>query len=124
MSGQRRNARHADKEKFWRAAFVRFGAADVSVKEFCKRERLNPNTYQYWRAELRKRDEKEANAKPVGKKVLVPVRVVPVEEKLEAAAPGEFIEIITADGLQIRVPLTCSSSVISDLVAGLRSKKC
>jgi transposase-like protein len=46
-----------DKEERWRSVFERFRETQLPFREFCERENINPNTFQYWRRELRKRDE-------------------------------------------------------------------
>lgn len=46
-----------EKEKFWRKLFLRFVNSKLPFKQFCEMEKISPNTFQYWRKELRKRDE-------------------------------------------------------------------
>jgi transposase-like protein len=46
-----------EKERHWRDVFVSFQKSELPFKEFCAREKISPNTFQYWRRELRKRDE-------------------------------------------------------------------
>lgn len=110
------NKRDAAKEKFWRVAFVRHQDSGLSIKEFCARENLNTNTFQYWKKEIANRDEACA-LKRQPKQVLLPVKVLDAEP-----LPAEFIEIRTADGVTIRVPLSCRADVVGGLVAGLRGK--
>jgi transposase-like protein len=58
-AGRARKPRTVDKEKerHWREVFVRFQRSELPFREFCARENISPNTFQYWRRELRKRDE-------------------------------------------------------------------
>lgn len=46
-----------EKERFWRKLFARFVKSKLPFRQFCKIEKISPNTFQYWRKELRKRDE-------------------------------------------------------------------
>ncbi len=46
-----------DKEKYWRQVFALFYKSELPFKKFCAQEKLSPNTFQYWRRELRKRDD-------------------------------------------------------------------
>lgn len=45
------------KEQHWREVFARFQRSELPFKKFCVQENISPNTFQYWRRELRKRDE-------------------------------------------------------------------
>jgi transposase-like protein len=57
--GRARKPRTVDKkkERHWREVFVKFRRSELPFREFCARENISPNTFQYWRRELRKRDE-------------------------------------------------------------------
>ncbi len=134
----------SEKEKWWRAALIRLAASGVGVKEFCRREGLNHNTYSYWRTQIKKRDLAQAkltakqNLVPVrvispkkatkrsdtAKQNLVPVRVIPPQRVSERSDTVNWIEIRTNDGMEIRVPLTCNADVVGELVARLRGKTC
>lgn len=54
---RRRRKPDPEKEKFWRDVFRRFHASGMSFRKFCAQEDISPNTFQYWRRELRERDE-------------------------------------------------------------------
>jgi transposase-like protein len=47
----------AGKENHWRKVFARFQKSSLPFKKFCALEQISPNTFQYWRRELRKRDQ-------------------------------------------------------------------
>jgi transposase-like protein len=46
-----------EKESHWRKVFARFNRSELPFRKFCVQENISPNTFQYWRRELRKRDE-------------------------------------------------------------------
>ncbi len=46
-----------EKEKYWRLVLKKFVESELPFKKFCELERISPNTFQYWRRELRLRDE-------------------------------------------------------------------
>jgi hypothetical protein len=46
-----------EKEKKWRGVFARFQRSGLPFRKFCTQEGISPNTFQYWRRELRNRDE-------------------------------------------------------------------
>lgn len=41
----------------WREIFLRFQSRGLPFKKFCELEKISANTFQYWRHELRSRDE-------------------------------------------------------------------
>jgi len=45
-----------DKEQWWRDLLEQFQKSGLPFKKFCAREKISPNTFQYWRRELRERD--------------------------------------------------------------------
>ena len=47
-----------DKEHHWREVFLRFQSTGLPFRKFCALENISANTFQYWRRELRNRDEK------------------------------------------------------------------
>lgn len=54
-----------DKEKYWRDVFKRFQTTGLPFKKFCADEKISSNTFQYWRAELRRRDQKAGKASEI-----------------------------------------------------------
>jgi hypothetical protein len=58
-TGRAYKPRAVDKEKEsdWRKVFARFNRSELPFRKFCAQENISPNTFQYWRRELRKRDE-------------------------------------------------------------------
>jgi transposase-like protein len=54
----------AERERFWRGALGRFVKSGLSVREFCRRERLSEPSFYAWRRILRERDggRREADA--------------------------------------------------------------
>ena len=57
---KRRGERDRVRERFWRAAVRRRESAGMTVREFCRRERLHESTYHFWRRELKRRDAESA----------------------------------------------------------------
>jgi hypothetical protein len=64
-----RKARKVDpeKENYWRDVFKRFQKSGLPFKKFCVAEKLSPNTFQYWRAELRARDQQRGKVSEISK---------------------------------------------------------
>jgi len=59
---KRRGERGRVREEFWRAVVRRRESAGMTVREFCRRERLHESTYHFWRRELKRRDAESAAA--------------------------------------------------------------
>jgi transposase-like protein len=55
------------KEKYWRDVFGRFQASGLPFRKFCEQEGISPNTFQYWRKELRLRDEERGVKSKISK---------------------------------------------------------
>lgn len=51
------------KELFWRKVLSRCEQSGLSQLEFCKREKLNPNSLAYWKREIALRDAKRTSSK-------------------------------------------------------------
>jgi transposase-like protein len=56
-----------NKEKYWRQMLAAFQRGGLPFREFCRRENISPNTFQFWRRELRKRDEARGVTSTVSK---------------------------------------------------------
>ncbi len=54
---RRKVRRDPEREKYWREVFKRFQKSGLPFKKFCAQEGISPNTFQFWRRELRERDE-------------------------------------------------------------------
>jgi hypothetical protein len=50
------NERDAGKEQFWRSAIKRQAGKGMSVREFCRRERLTESAFYAWRRTIQERD--------------------------------------------------------------------
>lgn len=46
-----------EREAHWRTVLETFHRSQMPFKKFFEQERISPNTFQYWRSELRRRDE-------------------------------------------------------------------
>jgi len=46
-----------EKEQYWRSMLLRFQKSGLPFRQFCAREKISPNTFQYWRKKLRELDE-------------------------------------------------------------------
>jgi len=52
-----------DKEIFWRETLLAFGAADQTVRQFCKARGLTEPCFYAWRRTIAERDQKASSAR-------------------------------------------------------------
>ena len=83
--------RDAEKERRWREVLSRQASSGLSVREFCKRERLTESQFYAWRRTIAERDGESSpsfvpvvvNDQPKGDASIViewPCRLTPCEE--------------------------------------------
>ncbi len=99
--------RSTEKEEFWRMVLAEFESSGLSVREFCRREKLGEASLYSWRREIARRDAGSEGVKlPTAS--LVPVTVVDAVEAIfqptsHGSAGCSDVEVVTADGLTIRL---------------------
>src|SRR5580700_3906619 len=54
---RKKRAVDEEKERYWREVLAQFQSSRLPFKIFCAQESISANTFQYWRRELRLRDE-------------------------------------------------------------------
>ena len=101
--------RDPTREQFWRDAVAAWRSSGVSVREFCDRRGVTRTAFDYWRKELRRRDD-ERSPGPAAP-TFVPVTVV--------AAPAVAAGVRCPSGHVVTLP-NCEASLLSDLFAALR----
>ena len=111
------------REQHWRERVTAWAASGLSVRAFCQQHQLTETTFQYWRRELRVRDEaaSSSSARPT----FVPVTVLPAAEPVASSATlavevrcpsGHVVSLPNADVATLRslfaalAPLTGEAS--------------
>lgn len=51
-----RSERDPQREQYWRDTLARFGTSGLSVREFCRREKLGEPLFYAWRRTIAERD--------------------------------------------------------------------
>ncbi len=99
--------RDARKEQQWRRWIEAWRTSGLSVRAFCARHGLSPQSFYAWRRELQRRD-----AKPPA---FVPVRVV------GAGTPAAVssIEVVLQGGRTVRVASGFDAATLQQVVAAL-----
>lgn len=103
--------RDASKERFWRDVLRRFAASGLSVRAFCKRERLTESAFYAWRRTIGARSG-TGNAGPA----FVPA-VMTTQPPSESS-----IAIELAGGYVLRFSGTGATKQLADLVIALQSR--
>lgn len=104
--------RSAEKESFWRLALEEHRRSGLTIREFCKQERLAEASFYAWRTEINKRDGKLTSHVPSVSRqetrAFIPVDVVDVLD--DGAGSGNDhasrspLEVVTPGGYTLRFP--------------------
>jgi hypothetical protein len=57
-------SRDSGREAFWRQSLVKFRKSGLSVREFCRREKLHESAFYFWRRTIKQRGVKPSRRKP------------------------------------------------------------
>ena len=114
-----RAARSAEKERFWRRQVAGQAASGLSIRKWCRRERLSEPSFYAWRRELARRDRSPRSATTVREVATTTAQAsTPVSQAaaqtcrpqsagflpVQLAAASGQVELEFASGLLIRVP--------------------
>jgi hypothetical protein len=93
MAGRRRDS---EREQYWRTTVARWRASGLSIRAFCRRQRLTESAFHFWRRELLLRESAEATAVP-GSPTFVPVTVIPTATvAVEVRCPSGHVVTLSA----------------------------
>ena len=56
--------RDPGREAFWRQTLANFRKSGLSVREFCRREKLHESAFYFWRRTIKERGPKQRGRKP------------------------------------------------------------
>lgn len=92
-----KRAKDLEKEEYWRLVVEEFEKSGLTVRQFCRREKLREPSFYAWRRELRRRDgDQRADG-------IAPVAPALVEVMTRSPTPAQAIEIETPAGFTIRL---------------------
>ena len=111
MANQRRDLA---KERRWRETLTRQAASGLSVRAFCRQEKLAESAFYAWRRIVAERD---AAAKPARQaSAFVPLSVI------EPASRETAIEIALAGGRTLRLPPAITAERLAEVVQALEGR--
>ena len=116
--------RDAERETFWRAALRRQPTSGLSVRAFCRREKLTESNFYAWRRTIAQRDQERAASvgrggkanRPKSRPAFLPVAVCGRPEH-EAA-----IVLERAGGLRLRFAESISADRVAAIVHALEAE--
>jgi hypothetical protein len=119
--GQRRHGAKRDPklEAFWRGVLDRFGKCDLSVRGFCRREKLSEPSFYAWRRIIQGRGagRPKGRRRPGPCTPFVPVLVRDEPRPVHDSA----ITVEWPCGRALRVPLTIASERLAELARAIES---
>jgi hypothetical protein len=105
------NQRDLAKERWWRDTLKRQAASGLSVRAFCRREKLGESAFYAWRRVVAERDD-EAKIRDQAS-AFVSLTVI------EPAPREGAIEIELASGRRLRLPLSTAPARLAEFVLAL-----
>lgn len=86
--------RSSEREAFWRDALRRHDASGLSVRAFCRREKLHESAFYFWRRAVAERDAEVASSVSATKSIRArEPEFLPVMLRRDAPAPGLSLEL-------------------------------
>ena len=99
-------------EVYWRGVLGRFSKSGLSVRGFCRREKVSEPTFYAWRRVIRQRDGEPKREAPA---------FVPVVVCDEPAVHDAAIIIEWPCGRTLRVPATIAADRLAELVRAVEA---
>ena len=119
--GTRRDPARA---RFWREQVQGQAASGVSVGAYCRRHRLRPSAFYYWRRALAKRGQ-------AARAAFVPVTVADERGGCGTAMPtqtdesrGGRIEIVVSNGRRVQVTGPVDRQALADVLTVVEGRPC
>ena len=122
-----RKSKETERSKYWRHVVKEWETSGMTQAAFCRERDLSSAAFSWWRREFKKRDSKTKagiqSTKPSKNSESHGLQFVQVSglEKIAPFHPQDRIEIILANGHQIRVPHEFSSETLQRVLKVLES---
>lgn len=110
--GQQRDPK---REAFWRSVFARFAKSGLSIRAFCRREKVTEPAFYAWRREIHDRDQE-----PRPTPAFVPVVASDRSPETDARA-SEGIRVELPGGRILHLPSTMAAQRVAELVRAVES---
>lgn len=120
--------RDESREAIWRGVLGRFSGSGLSVRAFCRRERLNEASFYAWRRTIAQRDAEragQARSRPTRRQppAFLPAVVTSESSRDSGRTAHCAVTLELAGGRVLRLPDTMSAERIVELVLALEAKR-
>lgn len=113
--------RSGERETFWRDVVTRFRTSGLSVRAFCRREKLQESAFYFWRRTLVDRDGKiPAKSRPTSKRATRPA-FLPVTIRRDALPPTSGLTLELPSGAVLRFNESMPVERVAALVRALET---
>ncbi len=116
-SNPKSTKRDPNREAHWRSTIQKQLQSGLTVREFCKQEKLIETSFHYWKREITKRDRQQngqpksqSKKKPAPKPAFIPIPLEPIP----TLQPQ--IEIAYASGTTVRITAGCDEKTLSTIL--------
>ena len=116
-------SRDGSKEAFWRSMIERHRQSGLSIREFCRREKLSEPSFYAWRREIARRDA-QSRIVPKRPRRRRKASFVPVRLATETAPSGGRIEIELSRDRRIHLTSPIDRQALADVLAVLEGATC
>ena len=113
--------RSGEREAFWREMLTRFTASGLSVRAFCRREKLHESAFYFWRRTLAERDGEAPGVRSVAKSRDATPAFLPVSIRRELATPTSSLALELPSGVVMRLNDSLPVERIAALVRALEA---
>ena len=115
--------RSGEREAYWRDVVTRFGTSGLSVRRFCRREKLHESAFYFWRRTLADRDGKTpTKRRPTSKRAVVSPAFLPVTIRRDALPPTSSSTLELPSGAVLRFNDSMPVDRIAALIRALEAR--
>lgn len=114
--------RSGEREAYWRDVVARFGTSGLSVRVFCRREKLHESAFYFWRRTLVDRDGKPVTRpQPTSKRAAVRPAFLPVAIRRDALSPTSALSLDLPSGAVLRFSETTPVARLVEVIRALEA---
>jgi len=113
--------RSGERESYWRDVVARFGTSGLSVRAFCRREKLVETAFYFWRRTLAERDGKLPTKSRMPKRV-VAAAFVPVTIRRETLPPTSGLTLELPGCGVLRFGDSMPTALIVEVIRALEAR--
>ena len=110
-----KSRRRSEGESFWRSMTDQQRASGLSVRQFCRGQRLSESSFHYWTRKLGSAQSKVQTAERDS--TIVPVQIVDSDNIDDQS----MIEILIPSGITLRCSAALDRQAIASLISAIQS---